>query len=86
MTQQLQGTLNAKGTLGGSLSEKGQLGGSVAPQIIETYAGPYVITPKAEEEQTLPTKSKKMASDVLVKEIPYYETSNVAGTTVYIGG
>lgn len=50
----------------------------------ETYAGPYTVTPKAHEEQILDTASKVMARDVTVKKVPYYETSNVSGNTVYI--
>ena len=50
------------------------------------YEGPYEVTPKV-TDQTLGTKNKHMLDDVHVKEIPYYETSNVYnGLTVFIGG
>ena len=52
----------------------------------EIYDGEYVVTPKAFVEQTLETKEKLMADDVTVLAIPYYETSNVSGITIYIGG
>ena len=52
----------------------------------EIYGGEYVVTPMPFESQTLETKSKLMADDVTVLAIPYYETSNVSGITIYIGG
>lgn len=55
-------------------------GGSVIP----VYAGPYSVTPKANEAQTLSTAGKQMTEDVTVAKVPYYETSNTSGTTVYI--
>ena len=48
------------------------------------YTGEYTVTPKAHEETVLPTKRKLMLNDVTVLEVPYYETSNEHGTTVYI--
>ena len=56
-------------------------GGSTDADI---YDGTYVVTPRP-FEQVLPTQDKLMADDVTVKQIPYFETSNVQGTTVYIG-
>lgn len=51
----------------------------------EPYVGEYTITPSI-HSQTLPTAQKYMTSDVTVKEIPYFETSNdYNGETVYIG-
>lgn len=50
------------------------------------YEGAYVVIPKAFEETILPTNGKILADDITVKEIPYYETSNTKGKTVYIGG
>lgn len=54
---------------------------SVRP--VASYDGEYVVTPKT-VEQTLGTADKYMESDVLVRDIPYYETSNQSGITVYI--
>lgn len=51
---------------------------------VPEYTGEYNVTP-ATEEQCLPTKNKLMRDDITVREIPYYETSNDTGTTVYIG-
>lgn len=49
----------------------------------DTYDGPYEVTPSI-RSQTLETRLKFMADDLVVKEIPYYETSNLQGITVYI--
>lgn len=49
------------------------------------YAGPYTVTPKADEVQTLETRAKTMEDDVTVLSIPYYQTGNLYGDTVYIG-
>lgn len=50
------------------------------------YDGPYVVTPKV-TSQVLQTEDKRMTADVTVKEIPYYEVSNLAkGKTIIIGG
>ena len=49
----------------------------------DPYTGEYVVTPKV-DQQTMPTRNKQMLDDVTVRSIPYYETSNASGTTVYI--
>ena len=48
------------------------------------YVGDYEVTP-TRTEQVLPTKHKAMRENVVVNEIPYYETSNPYGTTFVIG-
>lgn len=48
------------------------------------YSGDYVVTPKAHDSTVLPTNGLLMMDDVTVVQIPYYETSNVSGSTVYI--
>lgn len=50
----------------------------------DPYQGSYVVTPKANSQTVLETKGKTMSDDVTVVEIPYYETSNISGSTVYI--
>ena len=50
----------------------------------DNYEGPYVVIPMV-DSQTLETRDKHMTDDVLVREIPYYETSNIQnGITVFI--
>ena len=58
----------------------------IRPVIVECdeYEGPQTVTPKI-EDQTLETKDNLLTDDVLVREIPYYETSNQQnGLTVFI--
>lgn len=49
------------------------------------YKGNYEITPLAYQEQELETKEKYLEKNIKVKEIPFFETSNLYGDTVYIG-
>jgi hypothetical protein len=51
----------------------------------DKYEGPYSVTPKADAVQTLYTRAKTMEDDVTVLAIPYYQTSNTYGDTIYIG-
>ena len=53
---------------------------------IDVYDGEYVVTPKPYDAQTLETQHNVMTDDVTVLAIPYYETSNISGITIYIGG
>jgi hypothetical protein len=48
------------------------------------YEGVYDVTPQAKSAVILPTKDRLLSRDVNVKKIPYYETSNQTGVTVYI--
>lgn len=50
----------------------------------ETYNDKYTVVPSASEDITLDTSNKIMERDVTVFKVPYYQTSNVEGTTVYI--
>ena len=76
----LTGSLSSVPSLVGGLSQNG--GASLVP----VYGGTYLITPVAQLDIVLETAGKRMARDVIVKEIPYYETSNPSGGyTVIIG-
>lgn len=56
-------------------------------EIVPEYEGEYTVLPLAFEETILPTKDTKLTKNIVVKEIPYYETSNTSGgNTVYIAG
>lgn len=50
-----------------------------------SYTGEYTVVPSAHESQRLDTHDKYMKQDVVVTEIPTYETSNDSGTTFIIG-
>jgi hypothetical protein len=72
----LQGVIQSNGTITGNIAIVGAE---------EIYNGDYIVTPKT-YPQSLSTKNKLMKNDVSILEIPYYETSNLSGKTVYIGG
>ena len=70
----------------GTLSGRGRVSGTIAiPQAVhvEEYEGPYEVTPLT-VQQTMQTANLLMTDDVTILQIPYFETSNVTGTTVYI--
>ena len=76
----LRGSLSATGVL-----MEGNL--SIPPEIpTDTYEGDYTVVSKPFTTGSLPTQGLKMRHDVVVLEIPYYETGNEHGYTVYIGG
>ena len=68
-------TANITGTIGNGIVK---VDGSTDP-----FLGEYEVTPKV-DAQTMPCAGKKMLKDVDIKAIPFFETSNEAGTTVYI--
>ena len=68
-------TANMTGTIGNVIVK---VDGSTDP-----FLGEYEVTPKV-DAQTMPCAGKKMLKDVDIKAIPFFETSNEAGTTVYI--
>lgn len=53
---------------------------------VPSYQGEYVITPKPFNNEVLQTNGFKMENDLTVLKIPYYQTSNETGYTIYIGG
>lgn len=84
----IHGKIEGGSEIEGSLKAEGVLIGEVGfphCNYPEVYDGEYVVTPKS-VEQTLPTNEKYMEDDVTVKKIPYYETSNLYGETVFIAG
>lgn len=48
------------------------------------YSGTYTVVPLAHSPVILHTKNFRMLDDVTVTKIPYWETSNPNGKTVYI--
>lgn len=94
----LDGTAGLIDTLDGECELRVQLDGDaelnnvldgecgIITQVIggDVYTGDYIVTPKAHSETILATSGKAMANNVTVLKIPYYETSNLSGNTVYI--
>lgn len=84
----LEGTVCAEAQLQGRIFGESEMTASVnvvTKTDAELYEGSYESTPST-QDQVLDVGRKVMARDVVVKAIPYYETSNETGTTVYIGG
>ena len=55
------------------------------PDEPERYSGSYEVTPKAHQTQTLDTSGKVLSEDLVIHEVPYYQTSNSSGgVTSYI--
>lgn len=82
----LKFTLDSANNLSFSLgNDENMAFGISTPHVIDAdvYDDAYEITPKT-YTQKLETKSKLMKDDITVLEIPYFETSNEDGTTVYI--
>lgn len=83
----IEGILTLQGSLVGSLTRRQSLNGVLSiPQTADAaiYDGEYQVTPKAYNSQVLQTQNKLMTDNVTVFEVPYYETSNLYGDTVYI--
>ena len=60
---------------------------TIPPEIpTDIYEGEYEIVSKPFETSEIQTQGLKMRENIVVLEIPYYETSNISGYTVYIGG
>lgn len=51
---------------------------------VPAFTGQYEITPHADRETVLECSGKKMTDNVTVFKVPYFETSNPDGQTVYI--
>lgn len=79
--------LTGEGSIQAILTEEaGTIEGVIAQYTAATiYDGDYIVKPKAYEDIVLDTSDKLLTDDITVLEIPYYETSNVSGYTVYIG-
>lgn len=82
------GIINSGSSIQGELETLGLLIGEVGfpdCDYPDAYDGEYEATPKS-YEQYLATGDKYVANDITIRKIPYYETSNESGTTVYIAG
>ena len=87
ITSEIHAHLSDVESINAILTEKeGTIEGKVSRYSADKiYEGDYIVNPKAFEDIILKTSNKKLIDDITVLEIPYYETSNVSGYTVYIG-
>lgn len=85
--EQIKGKIESKINIIGAISLNNVLKGTLTiggSGSYQEYSGSYEIIPKP-TAQTLKTTNKLMRQDVEIMSIPYFETSNVYGNTVYIG-
>ncbi len=73
-----------KGSVSSMSSISGRL--SSVQGDVPIYTGEYEVCPKMFQDQMLRTRGLRMTKDVTVQEVPYWETRNQSGITVYIGG
>lgn len=84
----VKGTLSSIGSLKGSLSTENTITAALTLKVVETvshqiYDGDTVIIPST-SDIILETADKVVKDDILVKEIPTYETSNEYGVSFII--
>lgn len=83
-------TTDESHNLTGSLSIEGlSLNGElhIPPEVpVENYQGSYIVVSKPFKDSILKTGGLRMVQDITIEKIPYYETGNESGYTVYIGG
>jgi hypothetical protein len=60
-----------------------EVNNSYVPVEFEEYAGPYTVIPTP-RDQHFETEHKVMKEDLTVTAVPFWETSNDYGNTVYI--
>lgn len=84
--ESLSGFISTEATLSGKLSADGGLKGKLSiVKEYNSYSGDYSVVPRAFNAQTLETADKLLSKDIIVTEVPYFETSNTSkGVTVYI--
>ena len=60
------------------------VGVAISTSTFADYEGPYEVIPQAENAVILQTIDKHMLDNVTVQKVPFYQTSNPYGDTVYI--
>lgn len=85
MSANLKGSFDVYGVLSGELSPMPQLDGQLSVRTTyDVYTGETDIIPKAYQDQILNTANKLVTQNILVHKVPYTETHNDSGVTVYI--
>lgn len=79
--------IKALESLSGTISGKCELLGDLcSPKEYPEYEGSYEIVPRPYFPLRLETANKVMKQNLVIKEVPYFETSNeFDGKTAYIG-
>lgn len=71
-------------TFSGEEGFKAEFENTIEIPVGDFYEGEYTVIPKANEAQILPTRMLIMSDDLTVTKVPYFQTSNPYGDTVYI--
>lgn len=89
-TKKINATIHAVGTISGTIMTASPIIAAV-PQIAPTipddnlYEGPYEVTPKAYEVQTLETGLKYLTNNITIKKVPYSKVDMPdGGSVIYI--
>lgn len=85
----LCGELVSSATISGAITSTDTISGEIIippEKYIDPYTGSYTVVSKPFEDEVLKTMNHQMTRNITVLKIPYYETSNLSGKTVYIGG
>lgn len=84
--ESLTGSISTKCTLSGKLSCGCGLSGKISiMREYDCYAGAYKVIPQAFHAQALETSNKLLREDIIIPEVPYFETHNDSdGVTAYI--
>lgn len=82
----IKGVIYTSGELKGRINNNNSMTAIIDIESISrpNYDGDYTIIPSI-NEQTLETKNKVMTDNLNIKQIPYFQTSNQYGDTIYIG-
>lgn len=81
------GSLPSGGSAGQVLTKNSSVDDDATWKDLPAYAGVYEVTPLVNASTTMQTAQKYMDRDVVVREIPYQEVSNLSGgNTATIGG
>lgn len=96
----VDGYISVQGTLIGEISSEEGISGEIStveeplngiltipPEIpVDIYEGDYNVVSRPFTDGEFQTQGLKMRENLVVLKIPYHETSNEHGYTIYIGG
>ena len=84
----ISGSVNGISKISGEVNPQKQVDASVSlfgDKESVRYSGDHEFTADTDEDYSVDTKFKMMSSNIVIKKVPYFETSNPSGTTIYIG-
>lgn len=84
----ITGQVNGDSHLQGEVSGESEISGTIGVYSGEAppdFDGDYAYTSDVDADYTVDVRHKRMTGNLTIRKIPYYETSNIYGTTVIIG-